>query len=167
MWQLANAGLNAGKVDEGSFNFLLAVINGAKPTDQIEAMLTAQMAVVHVAIMSFARRLTNADIYPDLVTAENALNKLARTFTTQMEALKRYRARSEHKLAPPNIPVAENGEAIAENASEARRENAENAPVKPAASPPAAGSDTNVVAMPVSDRDRQCELVGGGRKATK
>ena len=37
--------------DEARLNFPLSVIKGIKPENEIEAMLGAQMAVVHMAIM--------------------------------------------------------------------------------------------------------------------
>jgi hypothetical protein len=36
-----------GNIDEKELNFMLAVIAGIKPNDQLEAMLAAQMATVH------------------------------------------------------------------------------------------------------------------------
>ena len=50
--------------------------------DQVEAMLAAQMAVVHMASMTFARRRANVNI-PQQDSAQNAFNKLARTFAAQ------------------------------------------------------------------------------------
>ncbi|MGA8614586.1 MAG: hypothetical protein WB760_23505 [Xanthobacteraceae bacterium] len=41
--ELANASSQDRWVDEGALNFLLAVIKGVKPKDQLEAMLSAQM----------------------------------------------------------------------------------------------------------------------------
>jgi len=43
-----------------------------KPRDQIEAMLAAQMAAVHNATMTFARRLAHVDIIPQQDSAQNA-----------------------------------------------------------------------------------------------
>ncbi len=57
--QLANAG-PGNDLDAVDVNFLLAMVKGVKPKDQVEAMLAAQMAVVHVATMTFARHLANA-----------------------------------------------------------------------------------------------------------
>src|SRR6266446_5416767 len=57
--QLADAGTRPRKVDERELNFMLSVVKGAKPKDQVEAMLAAQMAAVHTATMTFARRLAN------------------------------------------------------------------------------------------------------------
>jgi hypothetical protein len=41
--------------------FMLAVVKGIEPRDQIEAMLAAQMAAVHMASMTFAKRLGHVD----------------------------------------------------------------------------------------------------------
>ncbi len=54
--QLANAGTQGRVVDERGLNFMLAVVKGVEPNDQVEAMLAAQMAAVHMATMTFARR---------------------------------------------------------------------------------------------------------------
>jgi hypothetical protein len=43
---------------------MLSVIKGIEPRDQIEAMLAAQMAAVHMASMTFARRLAHVDNIP-------------------------------------------------------------------------------------------------------
>ena len=51
--QLTNAELDGDKADEANINFLLAVVKDAKPKDHLEAMLLAQMAVVHVDIHGF------------------------------------------------------------------------------------------------------------------
>jgi hypothetical protein len=39
--QLANAGSQGNQIDEGGLNFMLAVVKGVKPNDQLEAMLAA------------------------------------------------------------------------------------------------------------------------------
>src|SRR5262249_24393206 len=60
--QLADAGTRRRKVGERELNFMLAVVKGAKPKDQMEAMLAAQMAAVHMATMALARRLAHVEI---------------------------------------------------------------------------------------------------------
>jgi hypothetical protein len=50
--QLANASSNCG-INESGLNFMLSVIKGIQPRDQLEAMLAAQMAGVHMAMMTF------------------------------------------------------------------------------------------------------------------
>ena len=57
--QLANVGTQGRTVDERGLNFMLAVVKGVEPKDQVEAMLAAQMAAVHLATMTFVRRLAH------------------------------------------------------------------------------------------------------------
>ena len=110
--------LNASKEKEASesgTNFMLSVIKGIEPRDQIEAMLAAQMAAVHMASMTFARRLAHVETIPQQDSASNAFNKLARTFAAQVEALKRYRSGGEQKMTVQHVHVAEGGQAIVGN----------------------------------------------------
>jgi hypothetical protein len=110
--------INASKEKEASeagANFMLAVIKGIEPRDQVEAMLAAQMAAVHMASMTFARRLAHVENIPQQDSASNAFNKLARTFAAQMEALKRYRSGGEQKMTVQHVHVAEGGQAIVGN----------------------------------------------------
>ena len=110
--QLTNVGTHGQKVDEQGLNFMLAVVKGVEPKDQVEAMLAAQMAAVHNATMTFARRLAHVDNIPQQDSAERAFNKLARTFATQVEALKRYRTGGEQKVTVEHVTVNEGGQAI-------------------------------------------------------
>ncbi len=91
------------------------VVKGIEPRDQIEAMLATQIAAVHVASMTFARRLAHVENIPQQDSAQNAFNKLARTFAAQVEALKRYRSGGEQKMTVQHVHVAEGGQAIVGN----------------------------------------------------
>jgi hypothetical protein len=113
--QLADAGTRRRKVDERELNFMLSVVKGAKPKDQIEAMLAAQMAAVHTATMTFAGRLANVENIAQQDSAERAFNKLARTFAAQVEALKRYRSRGDQTVRVEHVTVNEGGQAIVGN----------------------------------------------------
>jgi hypothetical protein len=113
--QLVNAGSHGSTADEDGINFMLAVVKGIEPRDQVEAMLAAQMAAIHMASMTFARRLAHVENIPQQDSASNAFNKLARTFTAQMEALKRYRSGGEQKMTVQHVHVAEGGQAIVGN----------------------------------------------------
>ena len=112
--QLVNAGQGKGPSDN-AVDFMLAVIKGVEPRDQIEAMLAAQMAAVHMASMTFARRLAHVENIPQQDSAERAFNKLTRTFAAQVEALKRYRSGGEQKMTVQHVHVAEGGQAIVGN----------------------------------------------------
>jgi hypothetical protein len=70
---------------------MISIIRGLKPRDQTEAMIGAQMAAVHSAMMTTANRLAHAGTLAEMDSAEPAMNKLARTFAVLVEALKRYR----------------------------------------------------------------------------
>jgi hypothetical protein len=103
--QLVNASQGQGP-SEAVVNFMLAVIKGVEPRDQVEAMLAAQMAAVHMATMTFARRLAQVDNIPQQDSAERAFNKLARTFAAQLSALKEYRSKGEQKMTVQHVNVA-------------------------------------------------------------
>jgi hypothetical protein len=113
--QLANVGTQGCGVDERGINFLLAVIKGIEPRDQVEAMLAAQMAAVHNATMTFARQLAHVDNITQQDSAERAFNKLTRTFAAQVEALKRYRTGGEQKVTVQHVTVSDGGQAIVGN----------------------------------------------------
>ena len=110
--QLADAASKGSAVDEEGTNFMLAVVKAIEPKDEIEAMLAAQMAAVHMATMTFARRLNHVDNIPQQDSAERAFNKLTRTFATQMEALKRYRTSGQQKVTVEHVTVNAGGQAI-------------------------------------------------------
>ena len=112
--QLVNASKEQRASEKGT-NFMLAVIKGIEPRDQIEAMLAAQMAAVHMASMTFARRLAHVDSIPQQDSAERAFNKLTRTFAAQVSALKEYRSKGEQKMIVQHVNVAEGGQAIVGN----------------------------------------------------
>jgi hypothetical protein len=115
MLQLAESAAGNSAVDERKLNFMLSVITGMEPKDQTEAMLAAQMAAVHMQTMTFSRRLNHVDTIHQQNSAERAFNKLARTFTTQMEALNRYRGKGQQKMTVEHVHVHEGGQAIVGN----------------------------------------------------
>jgi hypothetical protein len=113
--QLTNAGSQGTTADEHGLNFLLAMVKGIEPKDQVETMLAAQMAAVHNATMTFARRLNHVENIPQQDSAERAFNKLARTFAAQVEALKRYRTGGQQKVTVEHVTVNAGGQAIVGN----------------------------------------------------
>jgi hypothetical protein len=159
--QLVNASAHGQENDERGPNFMLSVINGIEPRDQLEAMLAAQMAAVHVASMKLAQILANAETILQHDSAERAFNKLTRTFATQMEALKRYRTGAEQKVT--HVSVAEGGQAIVGNVTQAPREKGQ----EKAATPPPALTDTNVVPMPIMDKSKERAPVSRRRISTR
>ena len=110
--QIMNAASPGQEPSETDINFVLSVVNGIAPRDEVEAMLASQMAAVHMATMTFARRLAHVDTLPQQDSAERAFNKLARTFTTQVEALKRYRSDGQQTVRVERVTVEAGGKAI-------------------------------------------------------
>ena len=99
-------------------NFLISIINGIAPRDQLEAMLAAQMAAVHLVSMQTARQFVLSK--PTVQEGpERALNRLTRTFAALVEALNHYRSRGEQSIT--HVSVAQGGQAIAGNFTQAPR----------------------------------------------
>lgn len=109
---IASIGAHGRKVDETASNFLLSVVRAVKPRDELEALLAVQMGAIHTATMMMARRLNHVETLPQQDAAERALNKLARTYATQLEALKRYRTGGQQKVIVEHVTVNEGGQAI-------------------------------------------------------
>lgn len=83
------------KVDEtydpGRMKSLLACVRAVAPRDETEALLAVQMAAIHDATLRVAATLAKSTQLGAYDITSNAMNKLARTFTVQLDSLKRYR----------------------------------------------------------------------------
>jgi hypothetical protein len=129
MRQLADASSQKnGQCDEHTLNYFFSVIKDAKPKDHLEAMLVAQMAVVHALTMAFAQRFPGVETQLEHDTIERGFTKLTRTFTTQIEALKRYRTGHELQVTVQNVSVSEGGQAIVGNVTRAAPDTAVGSP---------------------------------------
>jgi hypothetical protein len=82
-------------VSAENLNAALAAVAGIGPRDEAEAMLAAQMVGVHWLTMDLLRKANDPALRND---AGNMAVKLLRTFTTQLEALKRYRSAGEQRV---------------------------------------------------------------------
>src|SRR3954452_12606123 len=80
-------------------NVALASIHSIGPRDGVEAMLAVQMTATHAAAMQMLyramREQPSFEIYDSIV---NRATKLLRTYTAQIEALKRYRSAGEQRV---------------------------------------------------------------------
>jgi hypothetical protein len=94
---------------------MLRLVRGIGPRDETEALLACQMAAIHNATMAAARRLNHVETISQQDSASNMLNKLARTFASQLEALKRYRSAGEQTIKVQHVTVHEGGQAIVGN----------------------------------------------------
>jgi hypothetical protein len=130
---ISASGRGIDKLDGDGLLFVLGTIKATKPRDELEAMQISQMAAVHAAMMKVAGDLARAEYLPERDSATRALNQLARTYTAQLDALKRYRSGAEQTVTVQNVSVSEGGQAIVGNVTQA----AGAAPEKVATAPPA------------------------------
>lgn len=118
--QVTNAASKGSELNKPRSEFALSVIQAIDPRDEVEAMLAAQMAAVHMATMTFARRLNNVETIPQQDSAGSLLNKLARTYAAQAEALKKYRSGGEQRITVQHVTVNDGGQAVVGNVSTGR-----------------------------------------------
>ena len=118
--QLARA--TGTKIHEADLNFMVSFINGIEPRDQVESTLAAQMATVHMAMMKSMQDLPLTQNLLQQDAVERAINKFARTFIAQVEALKRYRSGGEQKVTVHHVSVSEGGQAILGNVTQGQRD---------------------------------------------
>ena len=109
--QVINSVSKSGPVEE-TYQFAFGFIQSIEPTNEVEAALAAQMAAVHIASMDTSRRLLQAGSQESFSCYERAVNKLMRTYTTQMEALKRHRSKAQQVVRVERVTVEEGAQAI-------------------------------------------------------
>ena len=101
--QLADVARSGKVATKQELDFILSVVHGINPKDETEALLAVQMAAIHNATIVAARRLVHTETIPQQDSASNMLNKLARTFAAQVEALKRYRSAGEQTIKVQHV----------------------------------------------------------------
>ena len=104
---------------------------------------------------------------PQQDSAERAFNKLARTFAAQVEALKRYRTGGQQSVTVRHVTIADGGQAIVGNVTQAGGGGVEKSGEQPHAlgyapgtempSPNPDGSAVPIPAMP----NGRCRMHGG------
>jgi hypothetical protein len=103
------------KYDSRQLFFMLSVIKEKNTKDPLLAMQLAQMGVVHAALMKVAGQVEQSEFLPVKEFAMRALNQLSRTFTAQLDALKRYLSAPGPSV---NVSVTEGGQAIVGNVTQ-------------------------------------------------
>jgi len=117
LWQLVNVVSLKGETDARNLNMAMSIVRSIAPRDHLEVLLAIQMAAVHLASTSHVRMMNNTQTIPQLDIQERTVNKLMRTFTTQMEALRKHRNGDNHKVTVKHVHVHEGGQAIVGNVS--------------------------------------------------
>ena len=92
---------------------VFSMLQGINPQDTLEGMLAAQMVSVHMISLSMAGRCVIEGQTVDGVNSGiNRMAKLMRTFTSQMEALQRYRGKGRQTILVQHVQVNEGGQAV-------------------------------------------------------
>jgi hypothetical protein len=147
---LFTGGLLGFPIDKDRLVFTASIVRGTKPRDQIETMLLAQMAAVHMAITRFTHRLAHPGNLPEEEIAERALNRLARTFAAQIEAFNRHRSGGGQNVTVQNVSISEGSQAIVGNVTHSPGEIAP----KETAGSPSALADSRKQATPIDEPAR-------------
>jgi hypothetical protein len=105
-------GSNSDKLGEFC-NIAVAILNGIQPQDELEGMLAIQMIGVHnLAMETMRRAMITGQTLEGKQANVNEATKMLRTYTAQMEALKRYRTGGQQKVTVEHVHVNEGGQAI-------------------------------------------------------
>lgn len=119
--QITNALSRGREADVAELNAAVAMVAGVAPRDNLEAMLAFQMATVHVLSLRHARSMVTSETIDQLDIQERVVNKLMRTFTTQMEALRKHRNGGNQKVVVEHVHVHNGGQAIVGNVTHGGR----------------------------------------------
>lgn len=94
-------------------HFPAAALSALGVRDGLEALLSVQMVSVHSLAMEFLAKAAKEDQTDAGVELYvNRANKLLRTFTTQMEALKKHRSTGEQHVTVEHVTVQNGGQAV-------------------------------------------------------
>ncbi|MET4636579.1 hypothetical protein [Kaistia defluvii] len=109
---LVRTAVNATDAEE--MNAALAFIGGIQPNDQIEAALAVQMLGTHEASVRLLATAMKAGHIDSIERYVNMATKMQRTFTAQVEAMKRYRSSGVQtiRVQHQNVTVENGGQAI-------------------------------------------------------
>ena len=98
---------------EAFANNTLSLLQGIAPKDEVEGMLAVQMIGAHNMAMAIMNRaMITEQTSEGRQAGVNQATKLLRTYTSQMEALKKYRTGGQQKVTVKHVHVNEGGKAI-------------------------------------------------------
>ena len=95
--------------------FGVGAVTAMAPRDAVETMLLTQMVGIHNAIVAASKRFSLAQTIEEQDSAGRVLINLSRTYTMQLDALKRYRDGGKQKVTVEHVTVNEGGQAIVGN----------------------------------------------------
>jgi hypothetical protein len=101
-----------GKRGDAYYGMLTNMAVEMEPKDAVEAMLVTQMTATNAALSYALQQMVDAQHLQRVEAFDRIANKLARTFTIQVEALKKYRAKAQQIVRVERVDVHEGGQAI-------------------------------------------------------
>lgn len=91
----------------------IAILQGINPKDEIEGMLSIQMIAVHNMIMYAMGLSMISDQFPEAKERNiSRAVKLLRIFSSQIEALTKYRTRGQQRIVVDHVHIHQGGQAI-------------------------------------------------------
>ncbi|QHQ34886.1 hypothetical protein [Algicella marina] len=110
---LLHSGVNAlGEGKPERYAFIPSLMAELKPRDVAEAMLITQMGATHLVLADLSRRIWSAGNAQMREALERSMTRLSRTYMSQMEALKKYRAKAQQIVRVERVTVENGGRAI-------------------------------------------------------
>jgi hypothetical protein len=91
--------------------FFLSVVQGSKPTNQIQVMLLTQLCSIYDESVAAIERLRSARSPEEIDSCVNALTKLMRMSVVQYEAYQRL-CSSKGNITVQNVSISDGGQAI-------------------------------------------------------
>lgn len=105
------ARLPGGGLSETAVNGVIALVEAAKPRDEIEGALAVQMACTHSAAMAVLSRLGHCNSR-HMTAMASAAARLLRAYATQVEALRRLRGGGAQHVRVEHVHIGEGGQGI-------------------------------------------------------
>jgi hypothetical protein len=99
-----------GGVTEKRYNAALAILESARPQNELEAMLVMQMIATNEAALTATAMVGKSQMFPHAMGFGNLANKFMRTFTAQSEALAKLRRGGEQIVK--YVHVHQGGQAV-------------------------------------------------------
>ncbi|MDU8942381.1 hypothetical protein [Ovoidimarina sediminis] len=106
-------------------NLMTTMAIEMEPRDAVEAMLVSQMTATHVAMTATSQKMADAPSYQLREAYERSMTRLSRTFLSQVDGLKKYRAKAQQIVRVERVEVQDGGQAIVGDVSYRRGEDDE------------------------------------------
>ncbi len=93
-------------------NAALAVLDGVKPENEVEALLAVQMVAAHDLAMALANRAKHDELFERATAYAGLSAKMIRTFAIQTEALAKLRRKGEQTMRVEHVHIHPGAQAI-------------------------------------------------------